>query len=76
MRKIDNPEVFRTNIQNNLDKVIKKLTISKELELGIYNYASKEANRLKIIIRWDNPLFTQLYIDRLRSIYINLKNPK
>ena len=50
------------------------MAISKELEIGIYNYSSKEANRLKIIIRWDNPLFTQLYIDRLRSIYINLKN--
>ena len=52
------------------------MAISKELEIGIYNYSSKEANRLKIIIRWDNPLFTQLYIDRLRSIYINLKNSK
>ena len=76
MKKIENPEVFRKNIESNLNKVIDNVNISKGLELGIYNYSSKEANRLKIIIRWDNPLFTQIYIDRLRSIFINLKNEK
>tara|TARA_B100001093_G_scaffold80126_1_gene71509 strand:- start:8529 stop:9038 length:510 start_codon:yes stop_codon:yes gene_type:complete len=76
MKKIENPEVFRENIQNNLNKLIDNLNISKGLETGVYNYSSKEANRLKIIVRWDNPLFTQIYIDRLRSIFINLKNEK
>ena len=76
MKKIENPEVFRKNIESNLNKVIDNVNISKGLELGIYSYSSKEANRLKIIIRWDNPLFTQIYIDRLRSIFINLKNEK
>ena len=38
-------------------------------------YAYKEAKRKKILKKWDNKKFLQLYMDRLRSIYINLKNP-
>jgi hypothetical protein len=26
--------------------------------------------------KWDNPYFVQIYVDRLRSIYFNLKNPE
>ena len=44
------------------------------LEKGIYNYAIQEATIRKIIKKWENPSFAQLYVDRLRSIYINLKN--
>jgi transcription elongation factor S-II len=44
------------------------------LEKGIYNFAIKEANQHKIIKKWNNKKFTQLYIDRLRAIFINLKN--
>ena len=45
MKKIENPEVFRKNIESNLNKVIDNVNISKGLELGIYSYSSKEANR-------------------------------
>ena len=44
------------------------------MEQGVDEFAEKEANTLKLVIKWDNPHFTQLYMDRLRSIYINLKN--
>ena len=76
MRIINNSEEFRANIQKRLYEKIKNKKMSKELEEGIYEYSCKEANMLKLIIRWDNPNFTQLYIDRLRSIYVNLKNNK
>ena len=48
--------------------------MSVNLEKGIYNFAIKEASNRKIIKKWENPHFAQLYLDRLRSIYINLKN--
>ena len=48
--------------------------ISLNLEKGIFNYAIKEASRQKIVKKWENPLFVQIYVDRLRSIYMNLKN--
>ena len=74
---IANPEPFRNNISKKFQLLINNETDSINLEKGIFNYAIKEANTRKIIKKWENPLFTQLYIDRLRSVYINLKrNPQ
>ena len=77
---IENPEKFRSNVLNKLKENFGTINDENEtffinLEKGIYNYAIKEANTKKIIKKWDNIYFTQLYIDRLRSIFINLKNP-
>ena len=47
---------------------------STNLEKGVFNYAIKEAGRKKIVKKWENPHFVCLYKDRLRSIYMNLKN--
>ena len=41
---------------------------------GVFNFAIKEANLRKIIKKWENGRFVQLYTDRLRTIFINLKN--
>ena len=48
--------------------------IATNLEKGIFNYSIKEANKRMIIKKWENTKFTQLYIDRLRTIYLNLNN--
>jgi DNA-directed RNA polymerase subunit M/transcription elongation factor TFIIS len=48
--------------------------ISTNLEKGIFNYSIKEANKRMIIKKWENTKFTQLYTDRLRTIYLNLNN--
>lgn len=74
MPPINNPDKFRENIRTRLVGVLDDETLSINLEKGIYNYSIKEANAKKIIKKWDNPYFSQLYIDRLRSVYINLKN--
>ena len=74
MSKITNPETFRTNIRNKLNIILEDETASTNLEKGIYNYAIKEANAKKIVKKWENVHFAQMYIDRVRSIYINLKN--
>lgn len=46
------------------------------LEVSIYNYVIKESNNLKVHKKWDNPYFVELYVNRLRSIYMNLKSDK
>ena len=74
MRIITNSEEFRGNIVKKFENIIKNDSKSINLEKGIYNYAIKEANNKKIIKKWDNPYFVQLYLDRLKSIFINLKN--
>jgi len=75
MYKISNPDVFRKNVQTKIMPLVQDDALSTNLEKAIYNYAIKEANNRKIIKKWDNPYFTQLYLDRLRSIYTNMKNP-
>lgn len=71
------PEQFRENIQKKMFELIGEQNekISINLEKAIYNYAIKEATQKKIIKKWENPYFKQLYIDRLRTIINNLKNP-
>jgi hypothetical protein len=71
---ISNPSVFRANIQRKLSASLQKEKLATNLEKAIFNYAIKEATSRKIIKKWENPHFTQLYIDRLRSIVNNLEN--
>jgi transcription elongation factor S-II len=75
MLKISEPTPFRENIRKKLNGILNNEIQCINLEKGIYNFAIKEANQRKIIKKWENPHFTQLYVDRLRSIYINLKMP-
>ena len=75
-RKIANPEQFRLNIRGKLDLILENEKHSSNLEKGIFNYALKEASNRKVVKKWDNQYFVQIYLDRLRSIYLNLKNPE
>lgn len=72
-----NSSEFRDKIRKKLDIVLDSNgDFSTNLEKGIYNYAIAEANIRKIVKKWENPWFLQIYTDRLRSIYLNLKNPE
>jgi transcription elongation factor S-II len=71
---IQSPDLFRENIRKKLKVVLEEDNLAINLEKGIYNYSIKEANSKKIVKKWENPHFSQLYLDRLRSIYINIKN--
>lgn len=72
--RISNPESFRNNIKTRLQTQINDSKISSNLEKAIFNYAIKEATQKKIIKKWENPYFAQLYVDRLRTIMNNIKN--
>jgi transcription elongation factor S-II len=74
MYKISNSDNFRNNIRTKLLPIIGDDNLCANLEKGVFNYAIKEANSKKIIKKWENPYFVQLYLDRLRSLYLNLKN--
>lgn len=74
MRKIDQPETFRKNIRSKLVELVKNERKATNLEKGIYNYSLSEATNRKVVKKWDNPYFTQIYLDRIRSIYFNLSN--
>ncbi len=74
MHVIENPEEFRQKISKKLEKILNGETkISENLEKGIYNFCVKEAGERNIVKKWDNAHFAQLYLDRLRTVYINIQ---
>ena len=73
LRKIDNVDTFRTNVRQKLDAILHNEKNSSNLEKGVFNYALKEAEYRKVVKKWDNKFFVQIYLDRLRSIFTNLK---
>jgi transcription elongation factor S-II len=75
MREISNPSEFRANISQKLNKIVEDEVLSINIERGVFNYSLKEASTKRIIKKWENPRFVQIYLDRLRTLYINLKNP-
>jgi transcription elongation factor S-II len=76
MRKIAQPETFRTNVRAKFHEILKDEKNTNNLEKGIYNYALKEATNRKVVKKWDNPYFVQIYVDRVRTMLFNLKtNP-
>ncbi len=79
-RTIKNPDTFRANIREKLREFFINSTNAEKdannLEKGIHNWSLKEATNKKVVKKWDNSFFVQIYLDHLRSIYINLKNEK
>lgn len=73
-RTIKNPSQFRHNIRQQLCNIFEKEKDATNLEIGVYNWSLKEATSKKVIKKWDNVFFVQIYLDHLRSIFINLKN--
>lgn len=74
MYTISNPETFRKGICLKINEIIDNNTISKNLEISIFNYAIRIANDKNLVKKWSNPRFNTLYLDRLRSIMTNLEN--
>ena len=72
LRTIANSDNFRANVRKQIDKILNNEKASINLEKGIFNYALKEADQRKIVKKWDNKFFVQIYINHLRSILNNL----
>ena len=71
MSKITNPPVFRENVRNKLKEIFEDETLAINMEKGIFNYSLKEAEQRKIVKKWDNKAFVQIYISHLKSILNN-----
>lgn len=81
MRTINSPENFRINMAKKLSEKLENINNSKSkikesiyinLEKGIYNITLEDANKKKIVKKWDNPTFVNLYLTKYKSIYFNL----
>ena len=74
MTKVDDPDKFRNNVVVQFEKIFNKPSISKNLEKGIYNSSLTRARTLKIIKKWDNTYFVEIYISTFKKVFLNLKN--
>jgi transcription elongation factor S-II len=75
MRSVSNPEKLRAAITQKLraSSELSKPSIAENLEKGIYNFAIKDATTKKIVKKWSNVYFTEIYISRARTIIENIK---
>ena len=74
MRQIKNVEDFRKNIVDNLNNILHDEMKSLNLEKGIFNFSLEHATKKNVVKKWENQYFVKIYLDRLKSIYINLKD--
>lgn len=68
-------EIFREKIVDNINNIVENKKMSINIEKSVFNYTLEEAKEKNIVRKWENKYFLQLYKNRLKSIYINLKNP-
>jgi DNA-directed RNA polymerase subunit M/transcription elongation factor TFIIS len=79
MKTINNPVKFRSKIVDYLYQEIKDIpdkntkVMSRNIEKSIYNYSLDSANEYKIIKRWDNKFFVQIYLDKFKMLYFILR---
>ena len=59
--------------RNKFIDLIDNQKIAKNIEIGCYNYSINKSTNLNIIKKWDNQVFKDLYINKVRSVYSNLK---
>jgi len=64
---------FRSSIVSFLDKELNKNIISRKIEQSVYNYSVRLASKKGIKKRWDNVVFKNLYLSKIRSLYTNIK---
>ena len=75
MNKITNPVLFRENVKKKLTEIVLNEISGINLEKAIYNYTLHKAGEKYIVKKWENLYFSELYINKFRTVYINLKNP-
>ena len=66
---------FRKGVCHKINTYTQRITYSLNIEKSIYNYTVDKGKQLKIIRKWDNVYFVLIYVNKLKSILYNLKNP-
>ena len=66
------PEI-RNFSRNKLYDLVENKKMAKNIEIGCYNYSINKSTELNIIKKWDNIVFKDLYVNKIRSVYSNLK---
>ena len=73
--KIIDEKAFRNHIRLQFSSFITQQKKIINLEKGIYNRAIQDAKKQKIVRKWDNVNFVQIYLNIYRTLLANL-DPK
>ena len=71
--KVENSGIFRNNVSEKFIAFFEKKK-AINIEKGIYNFTVRKATKLNIVRKWENKFFVILYLDRVKSLFINFKN--
>ena len=55
-----------------LNKVVKNMNKTKIIEESIFRFACHKSDIRKVIKKWENPVFKKIYINKTRSLFMNL----
>ena len=72
MRIVEDPTLFRDTIRGELNKLVTNDQYTAVIENGIYNYTIQECTNRKIIKKWTNPFFVEIYISKFKTLLANL----
>ena len=64
---------LRTQIVKIFEKITHNKVIALKIEKGIYNYVIETSKNKNIKRYWSNKLFREFYLNKVRSIYSNIK---
>ena len=67
-------DTFRNKIVEKFDGLINDKYKCRNIEKSIYNYIIKLSKNKNIERSWNNDIFRNLYLSKVRSIYSNLKS--
>jgi len=74
MKIVEDSELFREKIIKAFYKIVQNNVKARNIEKSIYNKTIDESIEKTIIKKWDNYLFVQLYLNRLKYVYFILNN--
>ena len=74
MRKITDSTKFRQGVRTEIAKILPQKHYAANLEKGIFNWSIREADNKNVVKKWENVYFVQIYIDRFRTIWVNLRD--
>ena len=69
---VSNDDSIRNNNVILMNNEFNNEILSRQVEQQLYNVSIRVAKERFIRRRWDNPLFKQLYISKIRSFYSNI----
>ena len=75
IKPVKDEKKFRNCVKRKLKERIGNPIYAINVEKSIYNFSISKSEQLKVIKKWENPYFVLIYVNKLKVILFNLKNP-